>query len=240
MSAAIFGSVLIVEDEIQLSKTLAIAVAKLGVPQIRVAGTLSEARKQIETAPPELVLLDRGLPDGDGLALCEELRAGKYEGAILILTASGQTDARVRGFDSGADDYLPKPFSWDELSARIRNLARRTLSLRSSPQQSTETWSCDLKLLRVRGPSGWQELTPLEFKLCRHLIESSGRIVSRDELLKHVWGFTLLPKTRTVDHFLGRLRKRFERNPDEPEFFLTVRGAGYRFTATPHQASGQP
>jgi DNA-binding response OmpR family regulator len=92
-----------------------------------------------------------------------------------------------------------------------------------------ELWTLDESKLRVLGQNGWITLTPLEFKLARKLIEAHGSIVTRDDLLKDVWGFTLLPKTRTVDHFLGRLRKYFELNVDEPKHFLTVRGAGYRF-----------
>jgi two-component system alkaline phosphatase synthesis response regulator PhoP len=116
-----------------------------------------------------------------------------------------------------------------ELSARIEALARRAAQ-NPAPEIGSETpWTLDEGRLRIRGPSGWVELTPLEFKLARHLMDAKGEIVSRDTLLKAVWGFTLLPKTRTVDHFLGRLRKLFERNPEEPAHFITVRGAGYRF-----------
>jgi DNA-binding response OmpR family regulator len=93
----------------------------------------------------------------------------------------------------------------------------------------------EFERLRILGPKGWVELTPLEFKLANHLIAAEGAIVSREELLKEVWGFRFLPKTRTTDYFLGRLRKVFERNPDSPKHFLTVRGAGYRFSAEPER-----
>src|SRR5262249_464480 len=94
-----------------------------------------------------------------------------------------------------------------------------------------DLWSLDIDRLRILGPTGWITLTPLEFKLASKLISAKGTIITRDALLKDVWGFNFLPKTRTVDHFLGRLRKRFERNPEEPRHFITVRGAGYRFEA---------
>lgn len=231
----LFTSALLVEDEPHLADTLKIALRKLEIPA-RHATTLATARKQLAASPAEFVLLDRALPDGDGLSLCEELRAEGFEGTILMLTAQGQVDARVQGLDAGADDYLAKPFSWTELEARIRALSRRrrpqaanTEKTERTADAASELWSVEPGRLRILGPKGWVELTPLEFKLASKLIQAQGAIVTRDELLKDVWGFTLLPKTRTVDHFLGRLRKHFERNPEEPDHFLTVRGAGYRF-----------
>jgi DNA-binding response OmpR family regulator len=233
----LFASVLLVEDEPNLAKTLRLALKKLGIPTTHVT-TLKHAEEHIRTSPPELVLLDRGLPDGDGIDLCTQLRAEGFDGCILILTAAGDLEQRVEGLNQGADDYLPKPFSWSELEARIRALSRRHVTYAKRPASSApvfvppapELWTLDAQRLRVQGPRGWAELTPLEFKLASRLIGAGGAILTRDELLKDVWGFQLLPKTRTVDHFLGRLRKRFERNPEAPEHFLTVRGAGYRFT----------
>jgi DNA-binding response OmpR family regulator len=125
------------------------------------------------------------------------------------------------------------------LAARIEALTRRTRIPKTDakPNETSsgadpKLWTCEEKRLRIRGPRGWVELTPLEYKLAQHLIGAQGEIVTREALLKQVWGFTLLPKTRTVDHFLGRLRKAFETNPEEPKHFLTVRGAGYRFNAS--------
>jgi two-component system alkaline phosphatase synthesis response regulator PhoP len=229
---------LLVEDEAHLGKALKIAFRKLGI-EVRVVTTLQEARLTLTQFEPELVVLDRELPDGDGLSLCTELRARDYSGAILMLTARGEVEARVEGLRSGADDYLPKPFSWEELAARIEALTRRTRIPKTDAKPNEissggdpKLWTCEEKRLRIRGPRGWVELTPLEYKLAQHLIGAQGEIVTREALLKQVWGFTLLPKTRTVDHFLGRLRKAFETNPEEPKHFLTVRGAGYRFNAS--------
>ena len=232
---ALFESALLVEDERNLAQALRIALKKLGIKAEHVVN-LAGARKALagEGGRPELVLLDRNLPDGDGLDLCRELRSTGYRGIILMLTAIGQTEERVKGLMTGADDYLPKPFSWEELSARLHALARR----KTQQQEQTAAkpaedslWSIDASRLRILGPLGWKELTPLEFKLAKHLMDASGAIVGRDELLKRVWGFTLLPKTRTVDHFMGRLRRLFEKDAEAPTHFLTVRGAGYRFEA---------
>ena len=234
-----FSRVLLVEDEASLAATLKIALARLKIPEIRHATTLAGARALLDHHPSDLLILDRNLPDGDGLELCAQLRTDGYRGTILCLTAKGELSDRIAGLDSGADDYLPKPFHWEELAARVRALSRRRDP--EAAKAATETpalWKVDSARLKILGPKGWVELTPLEFKLALHLIQAAGAIVSREELLKEVWGFRFLPKTRTTDYFLGRLRKYFEKNPDEPKHFLTVRGAGYRFNA--EDASSPP
>jgi DNA-binding response OmpR family regulator len=232
---ALFENVLLVEDEQSLVTALTIALRKLGLTA-RHASTLKQARELIAESTPDLILLDRNLPDGDGIELCADLRAEGYPGSILLLTAIGETEARVAGLNAGADDYLPKPFAWEELEARIRALARRKPAARSPAARAEASegatfsqWKLDDSRLQVTGPKGTIQLTPLEFKLATCLIAGKGDILTRDQLLKEVWGFTLLPKTRTVDHFMGRLRKHFEENPESPKHFLTVRGAGYRF-----------
>ncbi|HTL11076.1 MAG TPA: response regulator transcription factor [Bdellovibrionota bacterium] len=222
-----FQRALLVEDEKALGQALQVAVQELGIVT-RLSRTLAEARASFEKGEPDLLVLDRTLPDGDGLTLCRELRERGFAGAVLMLTARGAATDRVDGLDAGADDYLPKPFSWDELAARVRALARR-VPFRSGQASSEGPWAMDDSRLRIMGPLGWVALKPLEFKLARCLIEAEGKILGRDDLLRRVWGFTLIPKTRTVDHFMGRLRKRFESDPEQPRHFQTVRGAGYRF-----------
>jgi two-component system alkaline phosphatase synthesis response regulator PhoP len=232
MKAASFPTVLLVEDELNLATTLKVALGKIGIETQHVT-TIDAANKVLKTFSPSLIVLDRTLPDGDGLTLCKAIRP-TYPGMILMLTARGEVNDRVSGLNAGADDYLPKPFSWAELEARISALYRRRgQSEQSSSAGETVFWKIDSDRLRIlrpaNGGSEWVTLTPLEFKLASHLISAKGAIVTREDLLKDVWGFTLLPKTRTVDHFLGRLRKYFEENPEDPKHFLTVRGAGYRF-----------
>ena len=233
MGEDFFKTALLVEDELHLAQTLTIALRKIGISS-KHTSTLLAARTAFRQSPPDLIVLDRALPDGDGLELCSEVRKQGYHGTILMLTAQTQTEDKVQGLFAGADDYLGKPFSWEELQARITALARRRFSF--SPAQiqplqggSLDVWTLDESRLNIKGPRGWVELTPLEYKLATHLMSAGGGIVSRDDLLKKVWGFTLLPKTRTVDHFLGRLRKHFELDPENPRHFITVRGAGYRF-----------
>lgn len=228
MSAAVFDTALLVEDEPNLATSLTVALKKLGISVSHVS-TIEAAEAFIKQNSPSLVVLDRNLPDGDGLSLCKDLRASRsFPGMILMLTARGETADRVSGLNAGADDYLAKPFSWSELEARVRALFRRAIPLSANAVED-QLWHFDEGKLRLLGPNGWITLTPLEYKLAHKLIAAKGSIVSREDLLKNVWGFTLLPKTRTVDHFLGRLRKYFELNADDPKHFLTVRGAGYRF-----------
>jgi two-component system, OmpR family, alkaline phosphatase synthesis response regulator PhoP len=227
-----FPNALLVEDELNLAITLKVALAKIGI-EVEHVTTIDAANIALKNFSPSLIVLDRTLPDGDGLSLCKEIRA-TYRGMILMLTARGDVNDRVSGLNAGADDYLPKPFSWAELEARISALYRRRAQPdENSPSQGPVFWMIDSDRLRILRPSvsgvAWVTLTPLEFKLASHLISAKGAIVTREDLLKDVWGFTLLPKTRTVDHFLGRLRKYFEENPEDPKHFLTVRGAGYRF-----------
>ena len=228
--------ILLVEDEPHLRTTLEILLAPLTVT-LETATTLAEARASTRKQKFDLILLDRTLPDGDGATLCTELRAAQDSTFICILSARGTVEDRVHGLNVGADDYLPKPFAWPELEARLRALARRSQRApgevpASAPMQE---WESDEGLLRVRGPNGWVQLTPLEYKLVSTLMRAKGKIVSREELLREVWGFSLLPKTRTVDQFLARVRRLFEPNPEEPRHFLTVRGAGYRFNAAPSE-----
>jgi two-component system alkaline phosphatase synthesis response regulator PhoP len=232
-----FKTALLLEDDRNLQMAISVALRRLHM-EVKTASTLKKARDHLKDFNPELLLLDRMVPDGDGLELCIELRERRHPAAILILSAAGETQDRVMGLNQGADDYLAKPFAWEELEARIFALSRRKKpdsariaeSLAEPPIQ--ETWLLDESRLRILGARGWTELTPLEFKLVSHLIKAGGAIVSREELLKDVWGFSFLPKTRTVDFFLSRLRKRLEKDAENPKHLLTVRGAGYRFEKT--------
>lgn len=224
--------VLLLEDEPKLGRALLIALKELQL-EVDWVTTLTEAHGRVEREGGSyaLFILDRGLPDGEGLDLCVPIRTLGFNAPILVLTALGSIQDRVQGLNEGADDYLPKPFSSLELEARVRALLRRS----ARPAQAAGgLWQLDERQLRVFAPGrGWVRLTPLEFRLARLLIEREDQIISREMLLKEVWGFSLLPKTRTVDLFMTRLRKSFEPVPETPRHFLTVRGAGYRFVREP-------
>ncbi len=224
--------VILVEDELSLAEALKLSLEKMDFKVMHFT-TIETSKKYFEVSNLEsstdFIVLDRNLPDGDGLDLCPWLRNRKFSGPILMLTASGSIEDKVHGLDSGADDYLCKPFSWDELAARMRALERRKSTVTVSVGKTEKLWACDDGLLKIKGFKGWVTLTPLEYKLAKKLISAEGTILSRKDLLQDVWGFQFLPQTRTVDFFLGKLRKSFEENPAEPKHFLTVRGAGYKF-----------
>lgn len=184
MKPASFPTALLVEDELNLATTLKVALGKIGIAVEHVT-TIDAAHKALKIASPSLIVLDRTLPDGDGLNLCEAIRL-TYTGMILMLTARGDVNDRVSGLNAGADDYLPKPFSWAELDARISALyRRRTLPEQSSAQEAL-FWQIDSNRLRILRPSNggseWVTLTPLEFKLASHLISAKGAIVTREDL----------------------------------------------------------
>ena len=169
------------------------------------------------------MILDRNLPDGEGTRLLKDPNRG--DAMSLILSSKSSVAEKVEGLNYGADDYLPKPFSYLELSARLQALERR----RPVVEISKEVWVSDESTLSIQTPRGKIELTPLEFKFLTYLIARKNTIVSKSRLLHEVWGFTFLPKTRTVDYVITNLRKRIEEEPESPKHLLTVRGAGVKF-----------
>ncbi len=229
-----FRKVLLVEDEVHLATTMKVALEKMGLI-VEHSTTIENAHERLSNTEFDLCLLDRMLPDGDGLELCEEIKSTSNAPMILVLSALGEVEDRIKGLKEGADDYLPKPFSYAELEARIQALQRRYTRATILPfvplkiNKPEALWSRDIKNLRILGQSGWIQLTQLEFKLVSKFIENPNVALSRDDLLKDVWGFQWLPKTRTVDFFMSRIRKSFEIDPEKPKHFITVRGVGYRF-----------
>lgn len=217
-------SILVVEDERALADTLLLSLEKLGY-HCTWARNLMEARQALVDSVFAYWILDRNLPDGDGLSLLDESTRGSAR--VLILSAKSEVAERVRGLKAGADDYLSKPFSFAELSARLEVLSRRLPA--GAPAGKDGLWSLDPNRLSVVAPTGKIELTPLEFKFVTYLIEREDMIISKDRLLKDVWGFAFLPKTRTVDYVLTNMRKRLEPDPESPIHWLTIRGAGIKF-----------
>lgn len=179
---------------------------------------------------PDLLLLDVMMPKLDGFAVCRELRRVALECPILLLTAKSQIGDRVAGLDAGADDYLVKPFSSEELLARVRALLRR--------HKRTSSKNAVLKLGGVRIDLGRQtadkegaplHLTAKEFAMLRLLHDRAGEPVSREQFLDAVWGYASFPTTRTIDNHIASLRGKIEADPERPQWLLTVHGIGYRF-----------
>jgi len=178
---------------------------------------------------PDLILLDIMLPKLDGFALCAELRRLANAVPVLMLTAKGQIEDRVNGLDAGADDYLVKPFSTDELLARVRALLRRVERKNRLPLK-LRLGEVEIDLARQTAGRGRKRvhLTAKEFAMLRLLAGAEGEPVSREKFLDAVWGYTTFPTTRTVDNHIASLRGKIEANPDSPRWIKTVHGVGYR------------
>jgi two-component system response regulator MprA len=215
--------VLVVEDDTDIAGVLRRSLDKEGY-DVRVAGDGESALNEAGVFEPDAVVLDLGLPKLDGVEVCRRLRT-EGDVPILILTARDALDARVEGLDSGADDYLVKPFERDELLARIRALLRRR-----PPRGSASLVVGDLRLNPAtreayRGDREL-ELTAREFELLEHVMRNERIVVSRQSLLDEVWGYHPFAETNTVDVFISNLRRKLELG-GEPRVLHTIRGAGY-------------
>jgi two-component system, OmpR family, alkaline phosphatase synthesis response regulator PhoP len=236
MSESVYH-VLVVEDDAHLAAGV--------VENLRAEGytvdSIGDGRKAVEWFDAhscDLIVLDVMLPGMDGFAVCSTLRGRGTTTPVLFLTALGDAADRVRGLEAGGDDYLAKPFHLQEFLLRVRAILRRWDWYRASvraPGADTLKFAgnqVDFRTFRGRSWNGdEQELTEKEAMILKVLAETPGEIVSREDLLEKVWGYDVFPSTRTVDNFILRLRKRFERDPANPIHFLTVWGVGYRFIA---------
>ncbi len=182
------------------------------------------------TNRPDLVLLDVILPRMSGYSVCQRLRSAGFAAPIIMITARTSEIDRVTGLDIGADDYVGKPFSVSELIARVRAHLRR-LERRESGAEKIAFGRIviDLELGQVLRDSVPIELSSHELSLLAYLVRHEGEAISRDQLLREVWGYPQLPLTRTVDNFIARLRGKIEEKPHQPRHILTVHGVGYRF-----------
>jgi len=211
---------LVVEDEARIATFLVkgLRAAGYAVDRVSTAAKALEITLEHEFA---LAILDRRLPDGDGLDVLRAIRARGDDLLVVMLTARGEINDRVEGLDQGADDYIAKPFSFDELLARVR--ARlRARSAQGSVLASGEI-ELDLRTRRARGPAGEVELTQREFTLLETFLRHRGQVLSREQLMSQVWGMDFDPGTNVVDVYVGYLRRKLGEGTIE-----TVRGAGYR------------
>lgn len=182
-----------------------------------------------------LVVLDMLLPGISGLEVLSALRRTDLRTPVLILSASASSDSIVEGLQKGADDYMTKPFDLDVLLARVRSLIRSREWLTGNVDTSSGTWirigerRVDFRASTVEGPKGRADLSFKEAMLLRRLVEAAGRVVTRDELLREVWGYSDGVQTRTIDNFVVAVRKKIEPDPRRPRYIQTVPGEGYRF-----------
>ncbi len=220
--------ILIVEDELAMRTALADLLTSEGYRAL----TASDGERGLERAlneKPDLILLDIMMPKLDGFALCAELRRLSNAVPVLMLTAKGQVEDRVTGLDAGADDYLVKPFSTEELLARVRALLRRVERKTRLPLK-LKMDDVEIDLARQTATRGKRELhlTAKEFAMLRLMGEAHGEPVTRQRFLDAVWGYTAFPTTRTVDNHIASLRAKLEKNPDAPRWIKTVHGVGYK------------
>ncbi len=222
-------SILIVEDEESIRKGLCDVFVYNGY-DVDAASDGKEGLKKAQTGRYHLVILDIMLPGLDGLAVCNEIRKLDRAQPIIMLTAKGDEEDVIQGLKLGADDYVPKPFSVRELVARVEAVLRRSRKL--TEEREKVVWGgleIDPRNLSATVGGRSIELTRREVDILRYLIQCSERPVSRQELLKEVWGYgNAHMETRTVDIHITKLRRKVEKNPEEPKLILTVRGEGYK------------
>lgn len=219
--------VLLVEDEPAQRELLSYNLQSEGF-QVTTAASGDEALLMVEEETPDIILLDWMLPEVSGIEICRRLknRAATRDVPIIMLSARSEEVDRVRGLDTGADDYVVKPFSVVELMARVRTQLRRTRPGMVGDQLTYEDILLDPQTHRAFRGDAKLELGPTEFRLLNTLMERPGRVFSRDQLLDRVWGRDVYVETRTVDVHIGRLRKALCRNGGADPL-RTVRGAGY-------------
>ena len=227
MTSALKPLVLIVEDEPGIAEMLKYNLEKDGF-RAAVAGNGEEALLMAEEQAPHLILLDWMLPHLSGLEVCRQLRRApkSKDIPIIMLTARGEESDRVRGLNSGADDYIVKPFSPAELLARVRAVLRRTSPVLAEEVLRFGDIVMDLASHRVRRDNRDVHLGPTEFRLLRHFMQHPGRVFSREQLLDLVWGHDVYVELRTVDVHIRRLRKALNEDGAE-DLIRTVRSAGY-------------
>lgn len=219
--------ILIVEDEPSLVELLRYNLEKADF-EVQTARDGDEALVAIDERLPDLVLLDWMLPMTSGIEVCRRIRRqpDTRDLPIVMLTARGEEADRVRGLESGADDYVTKPFSPNELIARVRAVMRRSRPATAADKLELADLSMDLVAHRVARGDRRVHLGPTEFRLLRYLLEHPGRVFSREQLLNAVWGHDVYVEPRTVDVHIRRLRKAIN-GPDERDLIRTVRAAGY-------------
>ncbi len=232
--------ILLVEDEMHLAEGLRFNLEAEGY-SVLVTKTGEDALHRLLTAKEDFdaVVLDIMLPGKNGFLVAQELRQAKNYIPVLMLTARGRPEDVLKGFESGADDYLPKPFDLSILMARISSLLRRTNWTRrhnAAAQPPPDTFSFDGRVvdfasLELRVGKKVYQLTVMEAELLRFLIQNGGHPVSRKSILENVWNLREDTDTRAIDNFVVRLRRYIETDPSNPRYLLTVRGIGYKFVA---------
>ena len=223
--------ILIVEDEPHLREAMQLNFELEGY-RVSTAITGNSALEKIRSKKADLIILDVMLPEVDGFTICETIRSEQVLTPILFLTAKNTTADRVKGLRIGGDDFLGKPFDLEELLLRVRNLLHRNSDKEeqiTTVQLSSGSFDLD-RFIAIDRNGNEQKLSKREVELLRLLTENEGQVVTRDEILEKVWGYNVLPSTRTVDNYILAFRRHFEHEPKEPKHFHSIRGVGYKLT----------
>ena len=222
--------ILLVEDETAITEPLAEALEREGFGA-RVAGTAADALRLASESPPDLVLLDIGLPDGSGLDVCRELRRDSDVPVIMLTARSSEAD-RVAGLELGADDYVVKPFSAREVTARVRAVLRRAAPS-AGPGERTQIGEVILDPAKHEATLAGEplDLSRKEYELLRALMERAGTVITRQALIEDVWDMNWFGSTKTLDVHMSGLRKKLGDDASDPRYIHTVRGVGFRFSA---------
>lgn len=224
--------VLLVDDEAEVAEAVTLCF-NLSWPDatVLVADDGRTGLKMFETELPDVVILDLGLPDMDGLEVCREIRRSS-DTPIIMLTARGQEAEKVRGLESGADDYVTKPFSYIELLARIRAVLRRSQAVLPRTDESpfvSGGLTVNFANREVKSGGGTQRLTPIEYRLLFHLVKNRGNVLPYRTLLAKVWGREYVDDTDYLKVHIQHLRKKLGDDVGEPQIIVTERGVGYKF-----------
>ncbi|MEO0725688.1 MAG: response regulator transcription factor [Bacteroidota bacterium] len=222
--------ILLVEDEENIRETVKL---NLELEDYEVVATDDgrQALKYTREQHFDLLILDVMLPEVDGFQICEQVRLTNRDVPIIFLTAKDTAQDRITGLRKGADDYLVKPFNLEELLLRVEKLIQRTSK---APEVTPDIYNfgentINFATYEANGNPGTFTLTKKEAMLLKLLIDRKGEVVSRQQILQSVWGYDVYPSTRTIDNFILSFRKYFEQEPRDPQFFLSVRGVGYKF-----------
>lgn len=223
------AKVLVIEDEKQIRRFVRVALEEEGC-RVTEAETMTQGLIDAGSRKPDLLILDLGLPDGNGIDLIRDLR-GWSDVPVLILSARSQEDDKIDALDAGADDYLTKPFSVGELRARVRALLRRRSRSgeTASPIIEFGTTTVDLSRRTVTRAGEPVHLTPIEYRLLLALLAQPGKVLTQRNLLREIWGPSYIESSHYLRVYVGHLRQKLEEDPAQPKHFLTETGVGYRF-----------
>ncbi len=217
--------ILLVEDNRRLNHSLQVSLTDEGYA-VDPAYTGTEAEELAELTPYDAIVLDIMLPEKDGLSVCRDLRNKRINTPVLMLTARDDIEDRVAGLDSGADDYLVKPFALEELRARLRALLRRNAEDKS-PMLEVADLSLDPATHFVQRSGHEIDLTAKEYSLLEYFMRNPNRVITREMAESHIWSYDMMNTSNVVDVYIRRLRRKID-DPFEPKLFETVRGMGYR------------